>query len=428
MVIRMIRYYGVYMKNLLFVSVLVILGSFSLQAQTTDSLTLNWDASVAYGSFGQRTVVVNDTLWHVGGRFFYGTPFGVAHWEQSFVEFLAPGTGYWEIDTTTTAYRFYGNAEVFEDKIYILGGGGAAPLSVEIFHPATRSITLGAEMPAHHRNAGSALYDGKIYMIAGSNDTDYNNRLDIYDIANDTWTTGAAFPVAMQTEAVLVGDKIYTMGGFDGTVHDEIFEYDIANDSWSQVGAMPSPTSAHRLVAHNGYVYVVGDYADLDRLMRYNTVDGSWTIYESNLIGRRHASTAIKNDLLYILGGNSNHNGTWQYYNLVQTLDLSSVVSIASDASIRPSSVLLKQNFPNPFNPTTSIRFFLEQANDVELTIYNLKGQQVRQLHAATLPFGEHEIVWDGRNDSGKDLASGQYMYSLRTGNDVQSKKMLLLR
>lgn len=416
------------MKNHFFTLAFVLALSLSGFAQTTDSLQLSWESTVNYGSFGQRTVEVNDTLWHFGGRFWYGAPFGGAHWDQSFVEYLAPEDNVWVIDSTRTAYRYYGNAEAYEGKVYLLGGSGATPLEVEIFEPATREITWGAAMPAHHRNGGSALYDGKIYMIAGSDDVAYTDRVDIYDIANDSWSTGASLPVSMQTEAVLVGDKIYTVGGYDGMTHDEVFEYDIANNTWTQVGTAPMPTSAHKMAEYNGYIYSVGDYADVDRIMRYNPMDNSWVIYDSNYIGRRHTSTVIHNGKLFIVAGNSNRDGTWQYFNLVQSVDLTQMVSIAPPAGLRPDRSSLQQNFPNPFNPTTSIRFFLDRSGDVSVTIFNLKGQQVRQLLSENRNLGEHEVMWDGKSDSGKDLASGPYMYVLETPEKTHTKRMVLLR
>ncbi len=408
---------------------LSLLISLPLFAQTTtEPLTLDWSATVNYGSFGQRTVLVNDTLWHFGGRFFYGTPFGVQFWEQSFIEFRALSDSYWSEIATTSLYRFYGNAHVYNDQIYLLGGGGSDPTAVELFDPRTQTISLLEPMPARHSNAGSAIYDGKIYMIAGSDEVGNSDRVDIYDIATNTWSVGTSHPIAAQTEAVVHNGMIYTMGGFDGTVRDEIYGYDIANDTWTQIGTMPYPTSAHKLEVFNDYIYVVSDYADVDRLMRYSITDGSWIEYESNFIGRRHCSTAIADNKLYIIAGNSNKDGFWQYYNISQSIDLSDVVSVASNQAVLPTQVELKQNFPNPFNPTTSIRFFLDRTSDVELTIHNLKGQQVRDLQSARMALGEYEIIWDGRNDSGKALASGQYMYTLKAGGQVLTRSMVLLR
>lgn len=417
------------MKKFVFLFILITLASLSVQGQVTqDSLTLEWGASVNYGSYGQRTILVNDTLWHVGGRFFYGTPFGVGHWEQSFVEYRALSDSYWKETAVTTLYRYYGAAFVHDGMIYLLGGGGADPNAVEVFDPATRSVSLLEPMPAQHRNSGAVFHDGKIYMIAGSDEVGYSNRVDIYDIASNTWSTGADHPLQVQTEAAIHGGLIYTMGGYDGTVYDDIYTYDIASDSWTAAGNMPYPTSAHRMITHHDHIYVVGDYAEVDRLLRYSALDGNWVEYTSNFIGRRHASLEIAENRLYIVAGNSSRNGYWQYFNISQYIDLDGVVSVASTPVELPSTNKLAQNYPNPFNPSTSIRFILHETTPVEVSIFNLKGELIRTLSDRVFGPGEQELFWDGTDASGVRQASGQYLYTMKTSNGTESRKMVMLR
>ena len=88
-----------------------------------------------------------------------------------------------------------------------------------------------------------------------------------------------------------------------------------------------------------------------------------------------------------------------------------------------PEAFQLSQNFPNPFNPTTTIRYALPKAGNVLLTIYNLRGEEVLKLINGEQPAGYHEISWDGSR-----LSSGIYFYSLRAGDFVQTKKMVLLK
>ena len=101
------------------------------------------------------------------------------------------------------------------------------------------------------------------------------------------------------------------------------------------------------------------------------------------------------------------------------------------DISILKLSNILYQNFPNPFNPTTTISFFTTENNEknTDLVIYNLKGQKVKTLVNEVLPAGEHSVVWNGDDDSGKKVSSGIYFYQLKVGKDFsETKKMLLLR
>ncbi|UCD62676.1 MAG: M28 family peptidase, partial [Candidatus Zixiibacteriota bacterium] len=98
------------------------------------------------------------------------------------------------------------------------------------------------------------------------------------------------------------------------------------------------------------------------------------------------------------------------------------------DDDVLPSSFVLRQNFPNPFNPSTWIAYELPQAADVTLTLYNVLGQKVRVLVDERQPAGRRRVEWDGRLDSGRRAASGLYFYRLRAGRFEQSKKMVLLK
>ena len=95
----------------------------------------------------------------------------------------------------------------------------------------------------------------------------------------------------------------------------------------------------------------------------------------------------------------------------------------------RPEAFSLADNFPNPFNPTTTIKYALPQAADVELTVYNVVGQPVRTLIAEYQSAGRYAMEWDATNDSGHRLSSGMYFYRLQAGGEfVEVKKMLLLK
>ena len=102
------------------------------------------------------------------------------------------------------------------------------------------------------------------------------------------------------------------------------------------------------------------------------------------------------------------------------------VQTAASEAL--PGKFTLEQNFPNPFNPNTSLRFALPKASRVQLVIYNLLGQEVRGLVDRYVEAGVHTVVWNGRLGDGRPAASGIYFYRLMSDQLVASKKMLLLK
>jgi len=99
-----------------------------------------------------------------------------------------------------------------------------------------------------------------------------------------------------------------------------------------------------------------------------------------------------------------------------------------TDPPAMPKAFALYQNVPNPFNPTTRIRFDLPEAADVRLAVYNVNGQVIRVLADAEMPAGAREVMWDGRDAKGRAAASGIYFYRIDAGRFTQTRKMILLR
>jgi hypothetical protein len=89
---------------------------------------------------------------------------------------------------------------------------------------------------------------------------------------------------------------------------------------------------------------------------------------------------------------------------------------------------LLRQNAPNPFNPSTTISFALAAPGDTELQVFDVRGANVRRLVAGELPAGEHSVTWDGRDDDGVRVPSGVYFYKLRSGAFEGLQRMVLLK
>jgi len=110
------------------------------------------------------------------------------------------------------------------------------------------------------------------------------------------------------------------------------------------------------------------------------------------------------------------------------------------DIATRVKTFVLSQNYPNPFNATTLIPFtispppvnssqlIVHSPIPTTLTIYNILGQRIKTLvNEEKLP-GNYTVTWDGRDDKGKDVASGIYFYQLKSGDFQESRKMLLLK
>jgi len=156
----------------------------------------------------------------------------------------------------------------------------------------------------------------------------------------------------------------------------------------------------------------------------YWSPDGSRIVYQSNCSG---------NFQIYVIdadGNNqtrlTNHAGndywpSWATYTQVGVEDKKKAITRFN----------LYQNYPNPFNPTTTIRYDLPRSTNVVLKIYNTLGQEVKTLVNEYQTSGSKSVVWDGTDNSGETVNSGDYLYRIQTSNlDVsyQCKKMVMLK
>jgi len=405
----------------------------ALAINAQDSLHFQWEAGVWLPGRGQKTVVVDDTtMYHLGGQVPYGQLFDDP-W-HSFVERYSLNQGYWSVTNIKLLYREYINAHYFNGKIYVLGGSGwpASYAEVEIIDVVTGEVTIGEPLPKPGEQASSVLYDGKIYIWGGlykNSDTGerlYRASLSIYDIAQNSWTQGADFPIEMATygNAVAKNGKIYSFGGYDGTTHNEIYEYNIATNNWTFIGSTPEPISTHSNVIYGDNVFLIGAYDVENRFWKYNLADKSWTVYKSNFIGTRHASAVIFGDRLYTLAGVAQNNGKYRYSNVVQSLGLSEFPTSVATTPNQPNRFNLEQNYPNPFNPTTKILFDIQEQSNVTLKIFNSLGEVVTTLINKQLGPGKHEFNFNANN-----FSSGVYFYELNVnGKWQQTKKMTLVK
>lgn len=127
------------------------------------------------------------------------------------------------------------------------------------------------------------------------------------------------------------------------------------------------------------------------------------------------------------VGGTTTDWDTGQFDGWLVRLGVS--ISVEDDQSGVPIEYTLQQNFPNPFNPSTTIRYSIPHADDVQLSIFNVMGQLVRNLVGEKNIPGTHSAVWDGRNNNGRFVSSGNYFYTLKVGDKVLfSRRMLLLK
>ena len=129
--------------------------------------------------------------------------------------------------------------------------------------------------------------------------------------------------------------------------------------------------------------------------------------------------------------------GQWSLQVGTQRIDLAGTGSVELDGAntvllqrhgVAPAAFALEANYPNPFNPSTTIRYRLPAEHYVVLSVYNLAGQRVREMVHTTQGAGLHAAEWDGTDATGALLANGVYLYELRAGEFSAVRKMVLMK
>ena len=189
------------------------------------------------------------------------------------------------------------------------------------------------------------------------------------------------------------------------------------------------PTVPQGLMAvHNGSNVVLQWLAQQDEDFSYHN------IYRNNLDSSELAMVFATSDSFYV--DQEMSDGSWEYWvtavdSAGNESDMSDAVSVmlsnGQDITI-PTVYALGQNYPNPFNPRTKMKYSLPRYAEVNITIYNVLGQEVVVLLNKEKEYGYHVISWNGNDEYGKQVASGVYFARLTTESFTQTKKMLLLK
>lgn len=113
---------------------------------------------------------------------------------------------------------------------------------------------------------------------------------------------------------------------------------------------------------------------------------------------------------------------------IAQWIDQGATLQLDEVNNIHPRNLNLQQNYPNPFNPETRIDYQIFSSGYTTLTIFNIRGENVKTIFKGTTSIGNYSIFWDGTDDFGKLLPSGHYFYQLKNNEIIDTKKMVFLK
>jgi N-acetylneuraminic acid mutarotase len=397
-------------------------------------------ANMPTASHSHRTCVVNGKIYAIGGD---TTGLGCNfHFHSQKVEVYNPATDTWSTKTDMPTARASLSISAVNGKIYAIGGDtiqcSIGLSTVEEYDPQTDSWSTKTNMQVVRSGLSSSVVDGKIYAIGGwsfSNDIVLDD-VEEYDPLTDTWIPKASMHDGRAWFSTCVVDgKIYAIGGRSTTSKRKTVEvYDPATDIWTRKNDMPNALGNYFVSTVNGLIYIFGGTFSNGGSPRpyvrvYNPIADSWSSL-SNIPTARSAGHASEvNGKIYIIGGSST---SWPFTPTSTVFEYTPPgVTDVEDATLvehNPEVFALSQNYPNPFNPETTIQYQMAKRSEVNLVIFSLLGQRVATLVDEVQSMGIYSVQWDGKDDTGKEVASGVYLYRLQTNQFMQVKKLALLR
>ena len=200
------------------------------------------------------------------------------------------------------------------ESAFVLGGvsrrGKHAVLNpiIEVFNVRTGNVSRIGRMPIPTRTNTSVIHDNKIYVLGGDVFIDGGMQstanLFVFDLATQTWTQLANMPTAKSTKAVVHQGYIYVVGGYNNIESMNVFErYNIAEDQWEVLPSLPVSISANSVTVMENTLISFGNYDDLAATYAYDFDTQQWQKVDLGYLPSRHNTATVLDNTVYVIGG-----------------------------------------------------------------------------------------------------------------------------
>ena len=228
-----------------------------------------------------------------------------------------------------------------------------------------------------------------------------------YDAAIDSATSNAKY---------LVSRLFYYNENYFSNWNNDLYKFDPvgatievgSSDYWGSTNINELNTAFDNVVDSNGVYHLVTH----PNILEWDE-DFTWVHLE-------HISN--RKDIWYVGFGHL------YLYRFVQSAFHENILASYNDSESLLKTFMLYPNYPNPFNPTTTIRYNLLQSSLVNITIYDMMGRKIKTLINQSQDAGQRSIVWKATNDFGHPVSTGIYLYQIHAGDNIQTKKMIFLK
>jgi type IX secretion system substrate protein len=277
----------------------------------------------------------------------------------------------------------------YNGKIYVtntnFNGAGYDPGTVSVIDVSSLTVENTISVGTNPQSADIDSNGNLIVSCTGDYASVYS-QVDVVNLTSGSVTNSIPLNTFITSVFVNSNNKVYiTTFGFG------VMVYDLTSQTFERDEADPLPGGSGCVFDNQNNCYIVDFNEDSIRAFSENHVH-----LNSYLVGDGPVSVDVFDE---------------------------SVNIVSEENFIVPEKMVLFQNYPNPFNPETQIGFYLPNKSDIQLTVYNMLGQEIFSILKNNIHAGYNTIKFDGSN-----FSSGAYIYKFKTGNNIRMKRMILIK
>ncbi len=385
--------------------------------------------------YGAQAVVHGNKIYILGG--FSET----LNSKVNFIQEYDPQSNTWSIPDSMKTGRSDFIAGVYSDSIFYAGG-------------ASKNSTYSSTMEVWDFNSPPQIYnenqyfdreyftgqivDGRFFFFGGDDqeeDDSHSPYMFEYNLTKSevTFSDDSIYPAVFPSQqmSAALGNNIYIFGGAIGVLTNTILRFNLTNKSFKIISTQLQKPRARGVAVSldTNKIIIIGGIDETNLPLARTevfTVSGdnaAVTQGQSLNYAREYPAAVNYQGDIYVFGG-FDKNGQ----PVEQIERYSSVSTVVTGLGNRPKTFKLENNYPNPFNPSTNIKFKIARSTRVTVNVYSVLGKLVKNLTSKYYLPGEYNLTWNGTNNSGNFVPSGVYIYRLICGYYSASKKMILLK
>jgi len=422
------------------IPIIIFIFEFNLNAQVWQVVE---DSEMPYPVYGGEAVVKDSLIFILGGFS------ELLNSNVNFIQEYNPQNNSWRIIDTMNSLRYGFVADNYQDSIVITGGIGFNLLldnSLEIWNLINPPYIHDLSLDFIRTFSTGLIINNILYVFGGISINLSSTYMFEYNILSKSFLfrdnfgflpVPPLFQYPFQQTSATAGNSIFLFGGvFIGTSR-AIYLYDTENRALNllQSELMQSRAGGSAISANDSSIYVIGGFNEsglaLSSVEIFNIGNENYTIINGPPLNfERSELMAVKyNNSIYVFGGKDDSGEP-----VIQVEKLDLITEVENENIPEPDDFVLYSNYPNPFNPSTLISFYLPSQSLVQLKIYNLAGEEIVELVNEEMNEGTHQILFSASGKNFSSLSSGVYFYRLIAFNFstqntyIDTRKMLLLK